>query len=164
MKTRTLAIIPAAVMALGAPAATIEPLGMSSYKLDWDGAANEAYFIQWSLDLGGWQYFPLVDQGVDHDEFNFNSSTDRFFVRVVSWPYTGTDPHGADFDGDGLSNIFELMFGLDPLDTDSDDDGILDGAEDLDEDGALNTTENFNGSNPKVKDHPDVKLSVTVGN
>ena len=166
MKTHTLAIIPAALLALGAHAATptIEPLGMSSYKLDWDGAADQAYFIQWSLDLGSWQYFPVIDQGVEHDEFNFSSSTRKFFVRVASWPYSGSDPHGADFDGDGLSNIFELMFGLDPLDKDTDGDGILDGEEELDEDGALNTSEYLAGSNPKVKDHPDVKLSVTVGN
>lgn len=163
MKIFTFTIVQVAALAFHAHAATIEPLGLSSYKFDWEGTADEAYFIQWSLDLEGWQYFPLVDQGVDHDEFNFNSSSERFFVRVVSWPYTGTDPHGADFDGDGLSNIFELMFGLDPLDTDSDGDGILDGVEDLDEDGALNHSEQVMGRNPRVKDHPNVKLGVLVG-
>lgn len=164
MRARNLAIVSAALLTLSANAATIESLGMSSFKLDWEGAAGEAYFIQWSLDLQGWQYFPLIDQGVNHDEFNFSSSSDKFFVRVVSWPHAGPDPHGADFDGDGLSNIFELMFGLDPLDTDSDDDGTLDGTEDEDLDGSSNLSELADGSDPAVKDHADVKLSVVVGN
>ena len=50
---------------------------------------------------------------------------------------------GCDSDGDGLSDEQELAFGLDASDADSDDDGVLDGAEpewsiDSDEDGLIN--------------------------
>jgi PKD repeat protein len=47
-----------------------------------------------------------------------------------------------DTDADGLSDILEYFtFGTDPLDSDSDDDGTLDGAEDEDEDGCGNAAE-----------------------
>ena len=49
----------------------------------------------------------------------------------------------VDFDGDGWSDAFEAQLGTDPLDPDSDDDGVLDGAEpngaiDDDGDGLVN--------------------------
>ncbi len=47
----------------------------------------------------------------------------------------------ADPDGDGLQNIAEQLLGLDPADSDSDNDGILDGNEDPDKDGLTNSAE-----------------------
>jgi hypothetical protein len=51
-------------------------------------------------------------------------------------------PDRTDTDGDGLADVTERVFGLDPLDADSDDDGTPDGAEanatfDLDRDGRI---------------------------
>lgn len=54
----------------------------------------------------------------------------------------GTDKHEEDTDGDGLSDFAELYtFVLDPLNTDTDGNGVADGEEDLDEDGLSNITE-----------------------
>jgi len=41
----------------------------------------------------------------------------------------GTDPNNPDTDGDGLTDAEELALGTDPLDDDTDDDGLLDGNE-----------------------------------
>ena len=48
----------------------------------------------------------------------------------------GADDAGADVDGDGLSNAQEAILGTDPLDNDTDNDGIDDGDE-VDNDGVL---------------------------
>lgn len=39
----------------------------------------------------------------------------------------GTDPLDADSDDDGLSDLEEARLGTDPTDSDSDDDGVPDG-------------------------------------
>ncbi len=67
-----------------------------------------------------------------------------------------------DSDGDGLSNAGEYRLGGDPLDNDSNKDGILDGAAasagvsvtspDVDGDGVLNRQETINGTNPFIAD------------
>jgi hypothetical protein len=65
---------------------------------------------------------------------------------------------GADPDGDGLTTGEEMAFGSDPLDPDSNDDGIPDGVaaaagislanKDMDGDGASNSTELARGTDP----------------
>lgn len=51
-----------------------------------------------------------------------------------------------DSDGDGLSNAVEVGLGTNPLNPDSDGNGILDGADDLDGDGLSNLAETANGT------------------
>jgi outer membrane protein OmpA-like peptidoglycan-associated protein len=54
----------------------------------------------------------------------------------------GTDPLNPDTDGDGLKDGVEVLtVGSDPTDDDTDDDGLLDGNEDLDGDGVLDPGE-----------------------
>ena len=62
----------------------------------------------------------------------------------------GTDPMDDDTDDDGLPDGVELNSEnpTDPLDSDSDDDGLFDGTEDADGDGKLDDTE----SNPNDED------------
>jgi hypothetical protein len=43
--------------------------------------------------------------------------------------YDGTNPLDPDTDGDGLSDLIEVTYGLDPLDPDTDGDGLRDGAD-----------------------------------
>lgn len=57
-----------------------------------------------------------------------------------------------DTDLDGLPAAWELLYGLNPLLSDSDGDGVLDGEEDLDGDGLTNKQEFGFGTNPLVAD------------
>ena len=58
----------------------------------------------------------------------------------------------SDPDGDGLGTWFELRYGLDPNDPDSNGDGIRDGAEDPDGDGLSNAGEQRFGTDPQLTD------------
>jgi len=65
----------------------------------------------------------------------------------------GTDPLEADTDGDGLNDGFELhLTETDPLDPDTDGDGLDDGSEDLDDDGLTNAEESDAGTVPQLAD------------
>ena len=62
----------------------------------------------------------------------------------------------ADADGDGLSNAAEYDLQTDWLDTDTDDDGVVDGLEDTDKDGMVDGLEVTLGTNPRVADADDL--------
>ncbi len=63
-----------------------------------------------------------------------------------------TAPRDTDVDSDGLTNEFEAANGLNALSTDSDGDGVLDGADDLDGDGVTNAGEQVAGTNARSAD------------
>ncbi len=79
-------------------------------------------------------------------------------LTAVARADTGTP---VDSDGDGLADVDELAQGSDPLDADSDDDGLLDGADpgpracDTDRDGVLDGTEAG-----VVTPHPDTDVAA----
>jgi len=126
----------AVCLALEPPPWAFEQI-ISGHQLSWDGGVGESYFIQYSTDLIDWGYFPEIENGVGNYQYNFSSTEPRLFVRVKSTDIPTSDPENADFDGDGLSNLFELTSSpqTDPFDFDSDDNGIRDGGEDTDGNG-----------------------------
>lgn len=136
-----------------------------TFAADWQGIERRIYFLQWSTDLVTWQYAPFLDFGDGMHSRGLESSTDKFFVRL----FTVDDPAittleeamNADFDGDGLSNIFELTYGYDPFNAASTPDGN-DNALDPDGDGLSNSTEHTQALNPMVKDNPKLLLRVSV--
>lgn len=72
----------------------------------------------------------------------------------------GTDPHSTDSDGDGLSDYLELNWlNYNPLDKDSDGNGIFDGDEDFDKDGLTNLEEVHYGTDPFLMDTDNDQLS-----
>ena len=110
-----------------------------TWTFSWWGRSGITYFIQQSNDLMSWQYIPVIEPGQDGVvEWNFATSADKLFMRLKHSDKGTVDPFDDDFDGDGISNINELTgpseLNLDPFDPDSNNNGILDGFEDIDGD------------------------------
>ena len=150
---------------------TFVPWTGGTFKSDWPGIAGRTYFYQWSLDLETWKYAPFMAFGTGGHEFFIDSSPDKLFVRL----HGEDDPtvsnlqqaKDADFDGDGLSNFFEVTtyFTFPTLwDTDGDlvPDGlevangtspiIANGSSDVDGDGMNAAEEYLSGRDPAVSD------------
>lgn len=101
----------------------------SSWNLAWNGRDGLTYFSKWSTDLVVWNYLPGIEQGSGIKTPSFTSTTPKFFVRVFCTNIPTNDAELADFDLDGVGNLAELNLGIDPMDPDTDHDGIPDGIE-----------------------------------
>ena len=134
----------------------------AGYLLQWDGVAQHTYFIQYSSDLNDWAFFPEIESGEGIFDYGFSSSSERLFLRLKYTDIQTNDPENADFDGDGLSNLYEVLHNLDPFESDTDGDGTSDGTADREDDGTLDGVEALAGRNPLVKDHPAVELGIVV--
>lgn len=87
----------------------------------------------------------------------FTSDAAKFFIRGVSTPAVSFHPLGDDFDNDGIPTWLELFeLGSDPLSSDTDSDGVLDGLSDSDGDGISDLSEILYGSG-------DFRLADTDG-
>lgn len=82
------------------------------------------------------------------------SNSDPGFSGLVVLEIPPTD----DSDGDGLTDLFENLNGLNPNSDDSDGDMILDGDEDEDNDFSTNLEEQSSGTNPNDEDSDDDNL------
>lgn len=171
MRKTILALIPAAFLTGPASAdMTLQPQvaftqGLeNTFAADWEGVAGRVYFMQWSLDLETWFYAPFIDFGDGMHSRGLAGSSDKSFFRLHCGDYPGItsleEAMNADFDGDGLSNIFEVTFGYNPYSANSTVDGP-DNALDPEDDGMTNATENTRGLNPMAKDNPKLLLQVT---
>jgi hypothetical protein len=130
----------------------------------WQGVAGRTYFMQRSADLIHWSYAQVIDFGdrLHHHTFT-KASPQGFFRLLLNDDTTITSleaAQNADFDGDGLSNLFEITFGYNPYQatsTASGPDALLD----PDGDGMTNATEGNRSLNPVVQDNPKLQLLVT---
>lgn len=159
--------------------------------LRWHGHAGRSYFIQVSDQndpLGKWNWAPLIEAGNDEEiSHEIGTTAGRAFFRLK---YTSLTPgpnetlDTADFDQDGISNFSEIVPPLplsasdatDPLDPDTDHDGLKDGWEkangldakdngsidpnngpngDPDGDNLSNLLEQFYGTDPNDSDSDD---------
>lgn len=136
----------------------------NTFAADWQGVTGRVYFLQWSLDLQNWFYAPFIDFGDGMHSRGLAGSAPKAFYRLHYGDYPQInnldEAMNADFDGDGLSNIFEVAFGYDPYNAASTVDGP-DNALDPEGDGMTNATENTKGLNPMVKDNLKLLLQVT---
>ena len=102
-------------------------------RLDWESPRKRTFFPQVSTDLVTWDYIGALQFGPGSHAGMIQSSAEKTFAKlrysdlpVASEPEAGS----ADFDLDGLSNIEELEDShTDPLDADTDKDGLPDGWE-----------------------------------
>jgi hypothetical protein len=144
-------------------------MGVSHLK--WFGKPGRTYFVQTSESLmaADWAYAPVVEAGGSAViQWGYTSTSERAFLRLVytDISYIGTAA-SADFDGDGITNLEELnTHHTDPFKADTDNDGLPDGWEvlhglnplnssgsqggqgDLDGDGMSNQEEHYFGRNP----------------
>jgi hypothetical protein len=104
----------------------------NSYSAEWTGVAERTYFIQWSLDLEDWTIAPFMAHGVAPlgvHTHGGESDAPAFFLRLKFADIPSSDPELADFDNDGLGNLAEVDLWIDPLNADTDGDGVMDGVE-----------------------------------
>lgn len=96
----------------------------------------------------------------DQDSDGLPDAWETLYGLDISLNDSGSDP-----DGDEYTNLMEYTSGTDPLDADTDDDGISDGDEDSDKDSVLDSGETF----PTRTDSDDdwlqdgTELGVTAG-
>ena len=136
-----------------------------TWAADWTGVDGRTYFSQWSTDMVNWYYAPFIDFGEGEHSRGTASTSPKYFIRLRHGDFPGItnleEAQNADFDGDGLSNIFEVTFGYNPYNANSTVDGA-DNAIDPDGDGMSNATENTKSLNPMRKDNPKLLLQVMV--
>lgn len=141
--------------------------------LRWDGQVDRTYFIQASdpnFPLKEWLWMPVIESGTGVEiTHEILTTADKAFFRLWftdNQPPVGTTLEDWDADGDGLSNEDEIeLYQTNPLDPDTDDDGLLDGAEvsggtdpkdaDSDDDGLTDGEEVSLGTDPNDPDSDD---------
>ncbi|MFT5106942.1 MAG: hypothetical protein ACI9UA_002569 [Pseudoalteromonas tetraodonis] len=111
-----------------------------------DGAETDTMVWQNMADTGT---SPTND---DSDGDGLKDGVENPDLPFVDANQTGSNPNIVDTDGDTLPDNVEVSIGLDPSETDSDDNQVLDYDEDEDMDGSPNGVELVNGT--KISD-PD---------
>ena len=103
----------------------------------WYGYVGRSYFVQVSDPndpLRKWTWAPIIEGGNDEEiSHEVEGTADKGFFRLQytdQVPGPNEDLDTADFDGDGLTNWEEIdIYYTDPLNPDTDGDGLPDGWE-----------------------------------
>ena len=121
---------------------TVDDTLLSDLSFEWREERNGA-FLTVASDLAYGKYQVTVQDVTD--------LAGNMLLNPETWTFVIYDV-GNDSDGDGVPDAIEELLGLDPNDSDSDDNGILDGLEDFDEDGLVNSVEFILGTDPSISD------------
>jgi hypothetical protein len=108
----------------------------------WHGKPGRSYFVQVSdpaNHLNSWHFATIIEAGNDQDiSYEVDGTADKGFFRLKytdQVPGPGETLDTADFDHDGIPNLYEIQtVGSDPLDAasnggDSNNNGLADGWE-----------------------------------
>lgn len=96
--------------------------------------------------------FNFNEKNTSNLELDMNDDDNDGVVNYIEQVY-GTNKDLVDTDEDGISDYIEIaILGTDPLNKDTNNDGILDGDEDHDNDGLTNIEEVLLGTNLIIKD------------
>lgn len=102
-------------------------------QFDWESDRNRTFFPQVTANLENWTYAGALHFGQGSHVGMIQSDAPKTFLRLrySDLPVASeAEAESADFDLDGLTNIQELQqTHTDPLDNDSDNDGLPDGWE-----------------------------------
>lgn len=141
--TSSLAALAAGSLSAQAPNPTIEVGAASTFVFSWYGKADRTFFLQYSDDLKTWNYFPLIKVGDDEQmTWGFFTDASDLYLRVQYTDSTVVNPLLDDFDGDTIPNWVEVeLLNTNPLEADTDGDGLNDNLEDSDSDGILDVDE-----------------------
>jgi len=85
--------------------------------INWESVVGRTYLIQYSFDLKLWDYLPLLQEGTGNQiSYWFQCGAPQVYLRLEHTDLpTGGNTFDADFDGDGYSNIDELLSGTSPF-------------------------------------------------
>lgn len=101
-----------------------------AFGFDYFARQGQVHFALISPDLKNWTFLDSVMEPGDgfYHSVGMTSSSDKLFVRTVSYLSNSQNPAVEDFDNDGYTNQVELLdLGTSPLaSSDTDNDGLLD--------------------------------------
>lgn len=122
MKPRTILAFLTWIPSIGFGNATEDDYELSfdqttqTFQYKWLTQSGRSYFIQTSENLVDWTYLPEIVAGDDDwSEWGFSVNSKTFFVRLRYSDIAAPDVHVADFDGDDIGNMDELLQESDPL-------------------------------------------------
>ena len=134
---------------------TTAPVAFDKLQLDGDGLPDQ-YEISVTgtdpTDPDSSSNFTDADES-DNGVFDSKEDYDSDGIRTLEEVDYGTNPIVADTDGDNLSDLDEIQItATDPTNPDSNQNGVLDGADDPDGDGLSNVKELEVGTDPNLAD------------